>query len=236
MKVSELFSTLSQGVLSNLSIGGDGSGVIPTAKHGKLIGYTNLALLRLHSRFLLKENDLLLRQSEHIRTYKLSSEHAATTPDPVVPVFPAITKYILDTPIKPFTNDVVKVITAVGYGGLDVPFNDPENPYSLFTPAPNTVQVPFPIEGTLIGIGYQASHPVLTQLTDDIILPSTLHEALISYIAHLTYSHMNGQEHTAKANEHLNKYEMVCLELEEMDLISSSHSQTNIRFHKGGWI
>lgn len=236
MKVSELFSTLSQGVLSNLSIGGDGSGVIPTAKHAKLIGYTNLALLRLHSRFLLKENDLLLRQSEHIRTYRLSSEFAQTTPDPVVPVFPVITKYILDTPLKPFTDDVVKVLTAVGYGGLDVPLNDPENPYSLFTPAPNTLQVPFPIEDTLIGVGYQASHAILESLTDDIVLPATLNEALISYIAHLTYSHMNGAEHAAKANEHLTKYEMVCGELEEMDLISLSHSQTNTRFHKGGWI
>ena len=66
MEVLELFRRLSYGELSNLSLGSEGVGAIKDEERGKLISHTNEALLRLHGRFLLRENILFLNQVEHL--------------------------------------------------------------------------------------------------------------------------------------------------------------------------
>lgn len=232
MLVSELFRDLSYGELSNLPHSGEGSGELLEAHHGKFLSFTNRALERLTTRFKLFEDSVLLEQSAWIRHYKLNYDHALSNPDRPANVTP----YIQDSVHKPFTNNVVKVLSVNGLGGHHVPLNDAENPNSVFTPRPDTIQIPSPVTGRLLGIVYQAKHPVVNGLGDLIDIPGSMLEALKAYIAYLTYSGINTQESTAKATEHLTIYEALCGEATQMSLVESGSHQTNLRFDKGGWV
>lgn len=232
MIVSELFQSLSLGELSNLSISDEGSGEIVPGKKPKILGYVNEALLRLYSRFVLLEDDLLLGQLAHILNYPLELKYALTE----APAPAGKHSYILDGPGKPFTGNVIRILRVRNDWGLELPLNDTEDSRSVFTPSPKVLRVPKPISNRFLGIDYQASHPKLTSEDDEILLPETLHKALSSYVAHLTYSHMSGQEPSAKAQEHLAMYEAICAEVEAMDLVNSSTSTTNTMFAKRGFV
>jgi hypothetical protein len=229
MLVSELFSRLSYGELSNLSMSNEGAGTIVDAKQPKVIGYLNEALLRLHGRFMLKMNDVLITPLADETFYKLDSTFSVLGAEE----FP----YIVDTLVKPFTNDVIRVLEVYDVNGVRIPLNDVENLYSVFTPQPTVLQIPYPIEDAPISVLYQAWHPAVTNSPTTVIdIPLTLEKALTAYIAHLVFSHMNGQENAMKAKEHLNTYESVCVEVEAKDLVSTSSSSTNTKFDQRGFV
>jgi hypothetical protein len=185
VNVTDLFTRLSYGELSNLSISGNGSGEIVEARQPQIIQFANEALLRLYSRFVLLERDLILLMSDDITTYHLHSDHAYTNPDPD----PGDSIYIQDSENSPFNDDLIKILQVYDpYINL-LPLNDNNDVYSVFTPSPTVLQVPLPTEGDRLTIIYQAKHPVLSidDLSTQIILPPTLEGALTSYIAQLVY-------------------------------------------------
>lgn len=238
MKILELFQRLSYGELSNLALANDGAGSIQDASHAKLIHYTNEALLRLHSRFILEEASLFIEQVGSITSYPLLPQYAASN------VASAETyKFIKDTIGDPFLNDVIKILRISDESGFIFPLNDDEDPNSLFTPRPNVLQIPLPQNTVTLVVYYQARHKLLnaaltgvnlTNQTFDI--PFTLEGALQNYIAHLVYSHMNGQENLLKSQEYGAKYETICAGIEKMDLVNQSIATTNTRFDLGGWV
>ena len=231
MLVSDLFQTLSFGELSNLSMSSGGGGTIADSKKPQVLQFINAALLRLHSRFVLRENSLILQQDTTIRNYRLSSKFAVTAVSPPT----GQVQFIIDTVDAPFTDDVIKVLVAFDEFGCELPINDSDDCRSIFTPSPYVVQVPSPIGGLKLGIGYQAKHPKLTAYTDTIDLPETLIDALTAYVGYLAYCGVAGDGGTAKSQEFLALYEARCAEVTQMDLVNSSSSTTNTRFHKGGW-
>lgn len=234
MNVQELFRRLSYGELSNISLGSEGTGTIPEAKRAQVVHYANESLLRLYSRFVLRENDLILQTHEFITSYHFQPRFAVTNTEPC----PGTTLYIIDHEGDPFQDDLIKVMTVTDMNNCPYPLNDREDCRSLFTPQPNVLQVPNPIQDQILAVGYQARHPLLsyTDLEACIELPSVLEGALTAHIAHMAYSNMNGQENSAKASEHLAKYEMICGEVVERDLVSSSSSTTNSKFHERGFV
>lgn len=234
MQVSDLFTRLSYGVFSNLAIGMEGGGDIVADKKPKIVSYLNEALLKLHSRFLLKENDLILEQDGSIRYYRLSSEFAeSNTTAPVGQIL-----YIQDTVAVPFRDDVIRILEVRNRAGDVIALNDVEDPYSVFTPQPDVLQVPSPVTGEALGLLYQARHPVIApaDYTAVIDIPATLEGALVSFIAFLNFSHMNSPEAASKAVEHMAMFEATCSEIEEKDLVSGAYAQSNTRFSKRGWI
>ena len=235
MKVSELFRKLSFGELSNLSLANSGDGTIALDKHPKLIGYVNDGLMSLYSRFVLRENDVLLRLVVPRRNYELNSRYSLINPTPT----PGDDLYIDDSVERPFQNDVLKITAVYDGAGQLLPLNDPDSAYSMFTPQPAVLQVPKPATGAILAVVYQASPlpiPDDDDLTTEIMLPPVLDKALQSYVAAMVFSHMGGQENTAKGAEHLAIYEAVCSQVEQGDLVNNSMSSTNTRFAKGGWI
>lgn len=234
MKVSDLFRKLSYGELSNLAIGTDGGGDILAAKKPVIVQHLNDALLRLYSRFTLREADVLIEQDALIRFYKLTSVNAVTNPAPA----PGQVLFIKDSITKPFLDDVIRIREVWGTSGKPLPLNDPDNRLSVFTPQPDVLQVPKPVAGAPLGIIYQARHPIIagTDYEVEVTIPAVLEQALTSYIAHLVYSNMNGQENVAQAAKYLSLYETICAEVTDRDLVNSSISATNTRFAKGGWV
>lgn len=234
MQVSELFTRLSYGVFSNLSIGMEGNGTIQTDKKPKIVGYLNEALLKLYSRFVLKQSELILMQDVSLRLYRLTAENALSNTSPA----PGQVLFIQDTTLQPFPGDLIKILEVYDDCGCIQPLNDAEHPSSLFTPQTDVLQIPKPLPGKPLSVIYQARHSVIgsNDYTAVIDIPATLEVALASYIAYLTYSHMNGQEHAVKAAEHLGLYEATCAEVTGRDLVNGSSSQTNTRFENRGWV
>jgi hypothetical protein len=234
MNVSQLFTQLSYGELSNLSMAMNGAGTIQEQDQPKIITYANEGLIRLYSRFNLREKDVLIEMIEHITNYHLISRFAETKYDPDVEPFP----YIKDLPNEPFCDDVIKVLSVYDTLGRELPLNDAEHCESLFTPQANVLQVPKPIEGVALGVHYQAKHPPLSEqrAEDEILLPEVLHGALTAFIAYKVYSHMNTQESAARGQEHFTMYTAIVQSVADSDTASTSVSTTNSRFQKRGWI
>ena len=239
MKIEELFQRLSYGELSNLAVASEGSGSILVAAYPRFIHYTNEALLRLYSRFVLFENLLFVEQVGSLTSYPLSMPFAESNVAST-----EVHKFIKDgSPRTPFLDDVIKIIDVQDESGYSYPLNDEKDVNSLFTPRPTLLQIPIPQNTVVLCVNYQARHPLLdaTLTAVDLLaqtfeIPFTVEGALQNYIAHLVYSHMNGQENIMKSQEYLAKYESICAEIEKMDLVNQSISTTNARFTIRGWI
>jgi hypothetical protein len=234
MKVSALFHRLAAGELSNLALVNQETLTIESTQRPKIIVYLNDGLMRLHTRFLLKENDLIIEQMGFITNYLLTAKYAQSNRDPSQTYDHSF--YIMDLHSK-FLDDVIKILTVTDIGGMQRALNNVENVYSLYTPKPNVLQIPYPVTGSPLSVTYQASHPpILNDAPDqEIDLPDFLEGALSSYIAHKVFSHMNTQESTLKAAEHLKAFDTICLEAQDQALISTESSTSGNRFEQRGW-
>lgn len=234
MNVEQLFQNLSYGELSNLSMGVDGEGGIEERHQPKIILHANEGLLRLHSRFVLCEKDVLIEQVEHITNYHLLKRFAESNWDPKQEPYP----YIKDLGREPFEEDVIRILSVYDSQGFRLPLNDNERADSLFTPQAKVLQVPHPKDRVSLSVLYQAKHPLLSQDNPDqeVALPDVLHGALTAFIASRIYGNMNTAESVAKGQEHFLHYENICNDAVNNDLVSTSTSTTNSRFNKRGWI
>lgn len=242
LTVDQLFRNLSYGELSNLYAGADGTGTIEENQYPKIIQYINEGMRRLHGKFLLRENDMLIEQKAHITNYHLRTKYAESA-GVDVPY-----RYIKDLPGEPFTDDVVKVIEVFRSDGYRYPLNDTGRMDSLFTPSPTILQVPRPVEGMAMSIHYQAYHAPLADgqdgrgiTTDEVLaqwidLTPILHGALQSFVASKVFSHMGGQENMMKGTEHMANYESICAEVMMNDLVTQSWTTTQDKLDERGFV
>lgn len=233
MKLKELFTKLAYGELSNLSMSGDGSGVINANSHRRLIHATNDALKDLFSRLFLYERVLLLQSFDWKSMYNLHKEHAMMDPSPEL-------KYIIDTPQNKFTGDLVKVLTVCNEVGDPLPLNDAEQWASVFLPRFDVVQLTHVGCGQVFSVSYQALHPTLESEGDDLLeqeirIPSLLEELLRIRVAFGIFSAMSGQEFTTKAQLLGSAYETRLVEIEQTNMIGDAGVNTNVKIHRRGF-
>lgn len=231
MKLQDLYRNLSYGVLSNLTLANEGNGTIRERDLGKVTLALNESLLRIYSRFNLREKTILIMMQEGVVTYHLTKKYALTAGEVPEP-------YIFDLDEDPFDEDVIKILAVYNSLGYQLPLNDNEGPWSLFTPQATVLQVPNPIEIMALSVMYQAKHPILYADKPDtpIMLPSVLEGALYSHVAYQIFDAIGTMESTARAQNHLMNYENICGELMATDSVQTSISTSNVRFEKRGWI
>lgn len=234
MNILELYERLSYGELVNLSMASDGNGTIIEQKRPSIVQHANEGLLRLHSRFVLKENDLIIEQQDHITQYHIDIKYTVSSGDPEIQPY----LYIKDSGENPYTGDAIKIISVFDEIGREVPLNDERNVWSYYTPKPLTLQIPSPREGNAICVSYQARHEKLVVENEDqeIDLPDVLVPALTAYIAHKVFSNMVGEENIAKGAEQLQVYEAICEEVLDQDLVSTSITTSNTKFDRRGFV
>jgi hypothetical protein len=235
MNVTQFLARLSRGPLSNLSMSNDGDGTINVTRVDAIIDYLNEGLLKLYSKFILNEGEIILEQIENFTSYKLHSDYAVSTGG-VAP----LETYIKDTIDVPFGNDLIKILSVFRTGGCEVALNDATKEDSFYTPQFDVLQVPDPVAGAPLYILYQARHPEIVTGDDFgdqvIVLPAVLENALLSYVAFKVYFHMNGQENAASAGAHNSAYEADIALVEDKDLVNSSQSNTNTKFSQRGFV
>lgn len=231
MKLEDLFSRLSYGELSNLSIGNEGRGSIREEDIPKVTAHVNDGLLRIYSRFVLSTKQLLVEQVRHITNYHLIPKYAESSGSDVE--WP----YIKDLPDDKFLGDLIRILEVQDDRGK-LPLNDTGNPHSLFTPYPQVLQVPNPRAGKPLSIEYQARHITLNNddLDQEILIPFVLEGALQSFVAYKIFSHMNGQDNQVKSQEHLNTYDGICVDVEARDLVNATTATSHYKLEERGFV
>lgn len=235
MKLSQLFEALSYGELSQLAIGGSGSGVVPEEHYSALITHTNSGLTKLYSRFPLAEKELVIEQQEGITTYHLKSAFAQSNTDSTEPV-----KYIKDSVDEPFLEDIIRLEMAYDVAGEEVPLDDRNAEVSWFTPSFNKLKIKEPVQGELSTLVYRANHPrISTDETDlgsvDVEIPSYLEEALQCYIASRVHSLRSTPEAMSESSLYYSKFSAICTEVENRNLTLNSQNVTNDKLDAKGY-
>lgn len=231
MKLNELLTQLSHGELSNTRFGSSGSGEIQEDKIPVVVEYINEGLLRLCSRFPLIKKTLYLELLEWKTNYLLTYAHAYSNEESKE------TKYIFDLGNNKFEDDVLKIYEVRTALDIELPINNPDEEWSVYTPLYNVLQVRRPVGGTVLFVKYWAKHPKITGDLDQVIqIPEVLEGALRAYVAYQVYSNMNTQEAVANAQKHMSIYEQIVNDAIANDSITVSVNRTGMKFRKNGWV
>jgi hypothetical protein len=233
----DIFQDLSYGELQGTALGNliaaDNESEPDPKSYKQLTSHVNAALRKLYTRFMLSAKELYIDQNEAIETYYLLDKYAAQSgsAEPV--------KYISDSVANPFDQtELLKIEQCFDEEGGLLKLNDFSDELSLFTPAYNAIQMPWPNEFNTVAVQYRANHPRIIYTTgDDIALvevavPEVLYEALMLYIA---YRGLPRMDDGAQKQQMLQAYEMSCQQVEKAGL----HPQAepgDWRFDAKGWV
>ncbi len=220
MKLSEVFTQLTHGEMSQLALGGQVFGETPDEKAAILISHTNLGLTALYKRFNLKEQQLEFELSTSGDVYQLQRD------------------------------DLLKIEKVMTVEGTELPLNNSIEPYSCFTPQLNQVRVPLDIvnqvaslpdeyKTTALRVVFRANHPKIPDdtfpETYDLELPYSHLEALLYYIASRVNNPLGASGNYHAGDSWAAKYEMECLRLSEKNL-QVDEVVGNIRLVSNGWV
>jgi hypothetical protein len=244
MKLIEIFSQLSQGELSQLSIKGAPQGVINSNNQEMIINAINLGLANLHTRFNLREGNMKLILLPDMYQYQLKSDFVIDNPKSTQAV-----RYI-ETDFK---DDLAKVERVVTEDGVDLPLNT-KSKYACSTPSTHVLKMPvyvvdqdinLPTEflTNAVDIVYRAMHPKITEeyLYDidaeeyEIELPYPYLEPLLYFVAGRVHHPIGLSGDFNMGASYAAKFEQACQRLESQNL-QIDKGQENTRLERNGWV
>lgn len=237
MNLQNLMSQLAYNELSGLFLATSPSGQIDEESFPRVLSAVNSSLTDLYTRFVLSEKELHILCLANKTNYVLKPEFATMNPTPGI-------KYILDTPDYPFTGDLIRILSVTDEIGYQVSINDRGRRGSIYIPQYNTIQVNNPANDKMLSVLYQARHPTLVMEDPDDIyfsrdqqavdVPPALEEALRVRVAFHIFSAMERKENSAQIVNLASRYEMLCAQAENKNLLNDSTiSTTNKLGHRG---
>lgn len=232
--LNDFLTELSYGELADTYAGVDGGGTIDPVYLNRIVHFINDGLLRLYSKFVISEKNLILETFEGKSTYLISSEYAESNYDSESGIIP----YIKDNGM-PYRDDLVKILSVYDKWNKSLPLNDPDRADSLFTSQWNVLNIPWSYETGAFNIRYQSRHPILlpdVEKEQKLELPEVLMSALTAFVAYRLYLSINTAESRAKAEDFLGSFNSICDEAMFMDLVNSSYSATKTIFEKRGFV
>lgn len=235
MKLSDILEQLTYGELSQLNMGGWSGNEVRQEDLAKVVSHINMGLLELHKRFWLRSSDVIIQLYDHIQTYTLDRRYAITNV-----LSTELYKYIVDSQYEPFQDNVLRIEQVYNEGGELLFLNDLTEPWSVFTPSWNSIQIPFPERHNSLLVHYRAAHPLVrvTPETDaatvDIDIPPGLLEPLLLYVGARAYSALNS-DGNAEGNNYLQKFEASC-KIAEANGMQIHTNYGNLRLDQKGWV
>ena len=239
MKLSEIFSQLAYGELSQLGLVNEtGDGITP-AKQGQLVAHVNMGLVALYKRFLLKEGRVTIQLVAGRSTYPLNTDED--------------TVFIENADSPEFLDDIHKIERVYTDKGLEMGLNDESEMYSCYTPSMNVLRVPYDVVNKVAGLPeelltdtlivvYRANHPKIVYTgasfkpsNIDIQLPVSHLEPLLLYVASRVNNPVGMTNEFHAGNSYYAKYEKACQEL-ELHNIRVDQGRQNNRLHINGWV
>lgn len=246
MKLSEIFSQLTTGELSQLGVGGAKGGAIAPADYHKILNHVNLGLADLFSRFTIRQGRLILALQPGKESYSLNSAYAVNARRSQ-----ELVRYIQDTPEEPFLDDVTKVERVLTDAGYEFSLNQQGNPESVITPSATVLRlprlmlagdVPDHLKTSKLEVYYRAAHPMIVKSLGpfdparvEVALPRVYLQALLYFVASRAHnpSGMTNEFHTG--NSYAAKYERECVRLVESNL-QIDQGRANTRAERNGWV
>lgn len=237
MKITEIFQQLESGELAQQqSLYHIETGVKP--EHYKdFINHINLGLTKLYTRFDIRTKDCFVQMMNGIAEYDLTWPHAKTNTSTVDA---AAIKYVIDSPYKPFGDDVLRITKVFTEIGEELPLNDLTEPKSVFTTGQRTLQIPWKVDGDVVNVMYRAQHDKIKIANYDSIneievyLPDVYLEPLLNFIAARYFMSIGGKSGTPTGQMFMQKYRESCQELELYGVPNQDHSESN-DYDQGGW-
>lgn len=248
MKLLEIFNHLTSGEFAQLHIGGAEEGEITEANYAKVVSHINLGLGNLYQRFFLKEGRVDLNMVAGKSIYPIHSTYLSTNAASNQPV-----KYLQNNEFGTFADDIYKVEAVQTDAGLDLPFNDVLDPYSVFTPSPTVLRIPAALVSQEAGIPdayktskltivYRAKHPHINidaaSFSPELLeleLPESHLEALLLFVASRAHTPLGMVNEFNSGNNYASKYELACQALEKNAFYIDT-STSNHRLIKNGWV
>lgn len=240
MFLSEIFEQLNYGELSQVSLGGDELG-IQECDYAKVIPHVNLGLLELYKRFPIKISSSIITVDSSITEYTLHSDYAVSNVASLEPV-----KYITDTSANPFTDTILKIekitkneVIEDWEEQAELPINDENACWKIFTTNYKTFVIPDTTTEDSLIVHYRNSPVILDPhtsipATTEILIPPSLLEPLLLYIANRIFSHMNTDQ-IQEGMSYYQKFEASCRKIEELSLMNRMEPN-NIKLTANGWV
>ena len=238
MKLSEVFSQLTYGELSQLNLGGSEAGAIEAANYPQVVAHVNMGLLALYKRFNLKEGRLMFTLESGKTYYPLNTNEDVL--------------FATSAGEEEFADDILKVERVYTALGFELGLNDLENGYACMTPSNSVLRVPAAIAAQsmdlpdelktpTLTVVYRARHPMIVATASfnpsrvALELPYTHLEALLLYVASRVHNPIGMTNEFHAGNSYAAKFEQACQQLEVQNLRVDQGSQSN-RLQRNGWV
>lgn len=231
MLLSEFKEYLAYGELSQLN---SGALLTDATQYQRLITSINLGLIELYKRFPIKTSEVYVQLWEHITEYYIHSSKAESQmPNGA----DSDDYYVKDSVYQPFRDDILQIVSVYNEDGIELPLNDVNLQYSVFTSSHNVIQHPYPDNENIITVMYHCIAPKLTvESTDDtatIDIPQQFTEPLLNYVAYRMFAAMN--MNSTEAVNYYTKFETSCTLLNNLGLIHKNQP-TNMKLELNGWV
>jgi hypothetical protein len=238
MTLQDIFNWLKYGELAHLGLYDSATGEVTEENKPKIISHIILGLRDLHTKFPLKEREVAIQQYDYITKYYLKKEYAITNPNETPDGKP---KYIVDSPLNPFTGDILRIDQVFDEYGTEMPINEPSNIFSVFTPAYNILQIPRAVKDNAVFVTYRADHAKIPlDVTDlagtEIEIPDSHTQALLFFVAGRLFASMNHPEGSPLSAEYQMKYMNEVAQIIQQNLSLEYTSQTRLDIRREGWV
>ena len=239
MVLSDIFKRLVSGELHRHSLGEDlVNGSLNPDHYELVLPMINMGIDALHTRFVLRQDQIIVDLESHITRYRLHTDHAKFNNTDTTGLKP---KYLSDSAIYPFENTIIKILAIYNELGQERFINDTNQQYSLHLNNYNTFQHPFPDEDNSMSVIYQATLKdiVLTSNfkpeTIEIDMAIPFIECLCYFVGSRVHIGMSDQETLNESNLFTQKYERSVSQLDK-DNINRSDLFTSDQFQLKGWV
>lgn len=236
MKLSDLFSQLTYGELANLKVGGKEEGGIYPTYSDEVISYIYQGLTDLHTRFPLKQSELILQLLEEVTIYPLTSAHAYSNTDSQ-----EYYKYIDDEGQYPFMDDIITIERVFNELGQELMFNEEDDNCTVFSPQYNVLQVTNPEDTNAMSVMYKANHTPISldgnikPSSIEIQIPSVLIIPLCNYVAAMAHNAVGTTEGLNVGFSKMQQYEAACIQADMRGVVNKTVHNNN-RLNNNGWV
>lgn len=248
MKLAEIFSQLASAEFSQLGFLDPETRTIREDYWNTMIDHTNLGMVALYKRFLVKESRFNVRLIPERTDYYLKSRFAVSNTASTEPI-----KFIEDDPMNPFKDDIGKIERVYTASGEEMLLNDLNSLMSLQTPTLHTLRVPIDIVNQVsvlpekyktdtLQVNYRALPKKIVRglgyFTPDRVevdLPEQYLQALLLFIASRAHNPIGMVNEFHAGNSYAQKYEMECQRL-EMENIRVDQVGNSNRLYVNGWV
>jgi hypothetical protein len=235
MNLGYVLDHLKEGELSAANLGADGEDGVNSNNVNKVIGYINMGLVSLYTRFDLKTDSCLIRYLPEVKQYELSTDFADSN------TASTYTKYIMDSVDNPFVDNVLQIQKVINETLQEEFFlNDTNQDMRVVTNTYNTFTVPVLDEETVLKVSYRATPKKLRTtgrcLEDQKMdLPISHLQALCYYVAARYYGSRGGMEAMNESNNYHIKFTQECEFLSNQGVYRQDNTELT-SFQKGGWV